>query len=101
MAPLYKDILQSLLCAYEAQRLEMSLKVNFLHSHIEYFPGNLGACGEEQGKRFNQIVHYIERRYQGRWNVNMLQLNAEAGKRRLKTKPLQRKEEKVSKTKKE
>ena len=28
----------------------MSLKVHFLHSHLNYFPYNLGAVSEEQGE---------------------------------------------------
>ncbi|GBL83795.1 hypothetical protein AVEN_132680-1 [Araneus ventricosus] len=70
--PLYKTNVQRMLTAYEAQRCKMSLKVQFLHSHIDHFPENLGAYSEEQGERFHQDVSDIERRYQGRWDVNML-----------------------------
>ncbi|GBP53241.1 hypothetical protein EVAR_88125_1 [Eumeta japonica] len=59
-----------MLTAYSAQGCKMSLKVHFLHSHIEYFPENLGAYSEEQGEIFHQDVRDIERRYQGRWDVN-------------------------------
>jgi hypothetical protein len=50
----------------------MSLKLHFLASNLEYFPPNLGAVGEEQGERFHQDLKYVERRYQGRWDVNMM-----------------------------
>ena len=50
----------------------MSLKVHFLDSHLEYFPKNLGEVSEEQGERFHQDMKEIERRYQGRWDVNMM-----------------------------
>lgn len=70
--PEYRTIVQRMLTAYKAQGCKMSLKVHFLHSHIEYFPENLGAYSEEQGERFHQDVRDIERRYQGRWNVSML-----------------------------
>ncbi|GFV91345.1 uncharacterized protein TNCV_898621 [Trichonephila clavipes] len=46
----------------------MSVKVHFLHSHLDYFPENLGAVSEEQGERFHQDIKEMERRYQGRWN---------------------------------
>ena len=46
----------------------MSLKVHFLHSHMSYFPENLGAFSEEQGEHFHQDVKEMERRYQGFWN---------------------------------
>ncbi|GBO23414.1 hypothetical protein AVEN_55237-1 [Araneus ventricosus] len=61
-----------MLTAYEAQGCKMSLKVHFLHSHIVCFPENLGVYSEEQGERSHQNVRDIERRYQGRWDVNML-----------------------------
>ncbi|GFU94323.1 uncharacterized protein TNCV_162531 [Trichonephila clavipes] len=50
----------------------MSVKVHFLHSYLDHFPENLGAVSEEQGERFHQNIKEMERRYQGRWNVNMM-----------------------------
>ncbi|GFT58353.1 putative DD41D transposase [Trichonephila clavipes] len=50
----------------------MSVNVHFLHSHLDYFPENLGVVSEEQGERFHQDIKEMERRYQGRWNVNMM-----------------------------
>ncbi|GFY24534.1 uncharacterized protein TNCV_1015801 [Trichonephila clavipes] len=50
----------------------MSVKVHFLLSHLDYFPESLGAVSEEQGERFHQDIKEMERRYQGRWNVNMM-----------------------------
>ena len=64
--------LQRMLAAYKAQGCNISLKVHFLQSHIEYFPENLRAYSEEQGERFHQDVHDFERRYQGKQDVNIL-----------------------------
>ena len=50
----------------------MSLKLLFLASHLEYFPPNLGAVSEEQGKKFQQDLKDVEQRYQGRWDVNTM-----------------------------
>ncbi|GFU82193.1 uncharacterized protein TNCV_4466441 [Trichonephila clavipes] len=50
----------------------MSVKVHFLHSHLDYFPENLGVVSKEQGECFHQDIKEMERRYQGRWNVNMM-----------------------------
>jgi hypothetical protein len=50
----------------------MSLNVNFLDSHFDYFTANLGAENEEQGERFHQDIKEMERRYQGWWNVSMM-----------------------------
>ncbi|GBL75009.1 hypothetical protein AVEN_219880-1 [Araneus ventricosus] len=46
--------------------------MKLLHSHIDCFPENLGAYSEEQGERFHPDVRDIERRYQGRWDIDML-----------------------------
>ncbi|GBN74415.1 hypothetical protein AVEN_219037-1 [Araneus ventricosus] len=61
-----------MLTAYEVQRWKMRLKVHFLHSHFDCLTENLGAYCEEQDERFHMDVRDIERRYQGRWDVNML-----------------------------
>ena len=50
----------------------MSVEVHFLNSHLEYFPENLGALSKEQGERFHQDIKIMEKRYQGRWNINMI-----------------------------
>lgn len=43
-----------------------------MKSHIDFFPKNVGDYSEEQGERFHQDIKEIERRYQGRWDVNMM-----------------------------
>ncbi|GBN12774.1 hypothetical protein AVEN_237651-1 [Araneus ventricosus] len=68
--PLNKIIAQRMLTVYEAQGCKMNLKAHFLLSHIDCFPENFGAYSEEQGERFYQDVHDIERRYQGRWDAS-------------------------------
>ena len=50
----------------------MSVKFHFLHSHLEYFPDNLGYYSEEQGERFHQDLNVMERRYQAVWGVNLM-----------------------------
>ena len=51
----------------------MSLKVHFLFNHSDNFPNvHLGSMSEDQGERFYQDIKEMERRYQGRWNTNML-----------------------------
>ena len=71
-SPDYKDIVQNLLRVFQKLGCNMSVKVHFLHSHLDYFPENLGAVSEEQGERFHQDIKTMEKRYQGRWNVNMI-----------------------------
>ncbi|GFU49023.1 uncharacterized protein TNCV_2333161 [Trichonephila clavipes] len=46
----------------------MSIKIHFLHSHLDRFPQNLGDFSEEQGERFHQGLRTMEERYQGWWD---------------------------------
>ena len=50
----------------------MSVKVHYLHSHLDVFPENLRAKSDEQGERFHQDLKVMEERYQGRWDPAML-----------------------------
>lgn len=68
----YETVVKNMLKSFERLGCNMSLKIHFLHSHLDSFPENLGDLSEEQGERFHQDIKEMERRYQGRWNVNML-----------------------------
>ncbi|UYV82762.1 hypothetical protein LAZ67_22000770 [Cordylochernes scorpioides] len=68
----YRDIVNDLLLSYEALRCNMSLKIHFLHSHLDFFPDNLGAVSDEHGERFHQDISSMEKRYQGIWSPGML-----------------------------
>ena len=50
----------------------MSIKVHFLHAHLDRFPENLGDVSDEQGERFHQDIKVMENRYQGYWNTKMM-----------------------------
>ena len=50
----------------------MSLKIHFLHSHLDFFPENCGAVSDEHGKRFHQNIAAMEKRYNGKWSCSML-----------------------------
>lgn len=50
----------------------MSLKIHFLHSHMDFFPENLGDESDEHGERFHQQMKMMERRYQGFWDEAMM-----------------------------
>ena len=69
----YKELVNDLLATYRKLGCNMSLKVHFMHSHLDYFPENLGAMSsEEQGECFHQDLKTMEQRYQGRWNENVM-----------------------------
>ena len=46
----------------------MSIKLHYLHSHLDKIPDNLGYVSEEQVARFYQDIKVMEDRYQGRWD---------------------------------
>ena len=50
----------------------MSLKIHFLHSHLDFFPGTLGLVSDERGEGFQQDIVTIEKRYQGKWSTSSL-----------------------------
>ncbi|UYV80797.1 hypothetical protein LAZ67_19001756 [Cordylochernes scorpioides] len=60
----YRDIVNDLLLSYKALGCNMSLKIHFLHSHLDFFPDNLGAVSDEHGERFHQDISSMEKRYQ-------------------------------------
>ena len=68
----YEELVHKLLTAYKELNCNMSLKMHFLHSHLDFFPENLGAVSDEHGERFHQEITTIEKRYQGKWIPTML-----------------------------
>lgn len=68
----YMILVDKLLAAYKNMKCNMSLKIHFLHSHLDFFPENLGAVSDEHGERFHQDIATMEKRYQGNWNPSML-----------------------------
>ena len=68
----YKNIVQNMLQMFEKLGCLMCLKLQFLKSHLDFFPVNLGAVSDEHGERFHQDIRVMERRYQGCWNVSMI-----------------------------
>ena len=70
--PKCKEIVKTLIDNFHKLGCNMNVKVHFLHSNLEYFPENLRALSEKQGERFHQDIKIMEKRYQGRWNINMI-----------------------------
>jgi hypothetical protein len=70
--PDYITNVANMLEKFKVLKCLMSLKINFLNLHLDFFPENLGAVSEEQGECFHQDIKEMERIYQGRWNVNMM-----------------------------
>jgi len=68
----YQDVVQYLLTSYKAMGCNMSLKIHFLQSRLDFFPENLGEVSDEQGEIFHQDIMATEKRYQGKWTSDML-----------------------------
>ena len=68
----YKEVVSNLLSKYHALGCHMSLKIHFLHSHLDFFPSNFGDVSDEHGERFHQDISEMEKRYQGKWNSSMM-----------------------------
>ncbi|UYV67602.1 hypothetical protein LAZ67_5001347 [Cordylochernes scorpioides] len=68
----YRYIVNDLLLSYKALGCNMSLKIHFLHSHLDFFPDNLGAVSAEHGERFHQDISSMEKRYHSKWSPGML-----------------------------
>ena len=68
----YRAIVTELIDAYQAMGCNMSLKMHFLDSHLDFFPDNLAAVSDEHGERFHQSILALEKRYQGKHSPNML-----------------------------
>lgn len=48
--------------------------VGLQYKHLNYLPKNLKAVNEEQQELFHKNIKEMGRRYQGRWNVNIIGL---------------------------
>ena len=68
----YKELVEDMLKQYQKFRCNMSLKMHFLHSHLDFFPDNCGMVSDEHGERFHQDIATMEQRYQGKWSTTML-----------------------------
>ena len=52
--------------------VKMSLKIHFLHSHLDSLPLDLSKISDEHGERLHQTIQTIEKRYQGRADERMM-----------------------------
>ena len=71
-APDYAQLVDQMLDAFHVMKCNMSLKVGFLHSHLDFFPANPGAVSDEHFEMFHQDIAALEKQYQGNRNPSML-----------------------------
>ena len=68
----YKQLVANLLKSYKALGCNTSLKIHFLHSHLDFFPLSCGEVSNEHRDRFHQDIAAMEKIYQGKQNPSML-----------------------------
>jgi len=59
----YKDLVEELLSSHQKLGFNMSVKIHFLSSHLDFFPENCGSVSDEHGERFHQDIAAMEGRY--------------------------------------
>jgi len=62
----YKELVEDLLNAYQSMGCNMSLKIHFSRSHLDFFLPNLGAVSDKHGEGFHQDISTMETRYVGK-----------------------------------
>ena len=50
----------------------MSVKLQLLCSHLDFFQKNLGDFSEKHDERFRQVIEPMEKRYKGSWDSAMM-----------------------------
>ena len=68
----FEEVVQNMIDAYQRLGANMSIKVHFLHNHLDRCPANCGDVSDEQGERFHQDIKEMETRYQGKWDAGMI-----------------------------
>lgn len=68
----YAEHIELMLSNFQQLGCNMSIKVDFLRSHLDRFPENLGDLSEGRGER--QAIQTMEERYQGHWNAPMMNI---------------------------
>lgn len=59
----YKIYVNDMMKAFAKLNVHMSLKIHFLHHHLDYFGAQISTESDEQGERFHQVSLPFEIRY--------------------------------------
>ncbi|GFG38379.1 hypothetical protein Cfor_03177, partial [Coptotermes formosanus] len=62
------QIREAMLKCFQVMKCNMSLKLHFLDSHLDFFPKILGEVSNEHSERFHQDISITEKQFVGRWN---------------------------------
>lgn len=67
-----QEIVREMIDSFGKMGVNMSLKIHFLHKHLDFFPENCGDCSDEHGERFHQDIMVIEQRFKGKDVCHMM-----------------------------
>jgi len=67
-----KDLVEELLSSYQKLGCNMSVKIHFLSSHLDFFPENCGSVSDEHGEHLHQDIAVMEGKYKGKWSPQCL-----------------------------
>jgi len=59
----FRELVQDPVDSYEQLGCDISPKMHFLFSHLDFFPLNCGDVSDEHGERFHQDILVMEHRY--------------------------------------
>lgn len=68
----YVTLVENMLMAFKKIGVNMSLKIHFLHSHLDMLAVQLPSESDEHGERFHQQILDMEKRYKGKRVDRML-----------------------------
>jgi len=64
--------MQELISSCSAMGCDMSLRLYFLHSYLDFSPENMGDVSDEHAVRFYRYISETEKRYSGKRSPNMV-----------------------------
>lgn len=62
----YRVLINDLMDALDNIKVNMSLKIHFLHNHLDVFERQMPTESDEQGERFHQTCKPLEERFKGK-----------------------------------
>lgn len=71
-SPEYSIFLHNMLDSFHKLGISMTLKIHFLHQHLDRMVNQLSTESDEQGEKFHQTIAPIESRYKGKKLDSML-----------------------------
>jgi len=68
----HRYLVEELLSSYQKLGCNMSMKIHFLSSHLDFIPQNRDSVSDEHGESFHQDVAAMEDTYKGKWSPSIL-----------------------------